>query len=192
MSFGFINVGDSYQSMVNNIFGDMIGNTMEAYVNDMLVKFKLSINHQGDLEKEFARMKLYNVRLNPSKYAFSVNSRCFLVFMVKQIGIESNPEKNIAIENMKSSTCQKKVQRLNRCMADLKRFLSNSWEKSLFFFQVLKGNKKFEWMPECQDVFQLLKDHLKTLPPLAKPMASDTLFMYLSISLVPVSFVIIK
>lgn len=192
MSFGFINVGDSYQSMVNNIFGDMIGNTMEAYVNDMLVKFKLSIDHQGDLEKEFARMKLYNVRLNPSKYAFSVNSRCFLVFMVKQIGIESNPEKNIAIENMKSSTCQKKVQRLNRCMADLKRFLSNSWEKSLFFFQVLKGNKKFEWMPECQDVFQLLKDHLKTLPPLAKPMASDTLFMYLSISLVPVSFVIIK
>lgn len=47
-------------------------------------------------------------------------------------------------------------------------------------------------MPECEKTFQLPKEHLKTLSPLAKPMPGDTLFLYLSISHVAVRFVLVK
>lgn len=78
--------------------------------------------------------------------------------------------------------------------ATLGRVLSKSREKFLFFFQVLRANKNFEWMPEWKDAFQLLKIHMKTLPTgaLAKPMTADNLFLYLTIILVTVRSVLVK
>lgn len=43
-------------------------------------------------------------------------------------------------------------------------------------------------MPQCENVFQLLKGLLKTLPPLAKPLQGDALSLYLSISPVTTMF----
>lgn len=51
MPFGLINDGSTHQRMVHKLFPDMIGDTMEAYVDDMLVKSKRSVDHEEDLEK---------------------------------------------------------------------------------------------------------------------------------------------
>lgn len=77
MPFGLIKAGAKYQRMVNKLLVDMIEDTVEAYIDNMLVKSKLGVDHQRDLERPFARMKLHNVRLNPSKGAFCVNLRKF-------------------------------------------------------------------------------------------------------------------
>lgn len=63
--FGFINVGATYQRMMNKLFTDMLGDTMDFYVDDMLVKSKKGIDHQKDLEWAFTRMSMHNVCLNP-------------------------------------------------------------------------------------------------------------------------------
>jgi len=42
--FGLKNVGATYQMMVNRVFKDLLGEVMEAYVDDMIVKRK-----QGEL-----------------------------------------------------------------------------------------------------------------------------------------------
>lgn len=62
-------------------------------------------------------------------------------------------------------------------------------EKHVVLFQVLQSNKKFEWTPECEKAFQMLKNHLKTLPPLTKPVAGNSCSLYLRISHVAVSSV---
>lgn len=38
MSFGFRNVGATYQRMINMFFEGLLGRTMDAYIDDMLVK----------------------------------------------------------------------------------------------------------------------------------------------------------
>ena len=38
MPFGLKNVGTTYQRLVNKVFVDKIGHTMEVYIDDMLVK----------------------------------------------------------------------------------------------------------------------------------------------------------
>ncbi|CAL2277100.1 unnamed protein product [Prunus armeniaca] len=38
MPFGLKNAGATYQRLVNSLFAPLIGNTMEVYVDDMLVK----------------------------------------------------------------------------------------------------------------------------------------------------------
>ena len=41
----------------------------------------------------FKILRKYQLKLNPLKFAFGVNSGKFLGFMVNQQGIEANPEK---------------------------------------------------------------------------------------------------
>ena len=41
MSFSLKNAGATYQRLVNMMFKDLIGKTMEVYVDDMLVKSRM-------------------------------------------------------------------------------------------------------------------------------------------------------
>ena len=55
---------------------------MEVYVDDMLVKSKVTSNHIAHLADMFKILRMYRMKLNPLKYAFVVASRKFLGFMV--------------------------------------------------------------------------------------------------------------
>ena len=45
MPFGLKNAGATYQRLVNRMFKDQIGKTMDVYVDDMLVKSQQSNDH---------------------------------------------------------------------------------------------------------------------------------------------------
>ena len=45
MPFGLKNAGATYQRSVTKIFRPLLGNTMEAYIDDMLIKFKERFDH---------------------------------------------------------------------------------------------------------------------------------------------------
>ena len=42
MPFGLKNVGATYQRLVNKMFANYLGDTMEVYIDDMLVKSLLA------------------------------------------------------------------------------------------------------------------------------------------------------
>ena len=93
MPFGLKNSSATYQRMVNMMFTEKIEQTMEVYVDDMLVKSKLTADHVRDLNLMFQVLHKYQMKLNPLKCAFGVASGKFLGFMVNQKGIKANPEK---------------------------------------------------------------------------------------------------
>ena len=45
MPFGLKNTEATYQRLVNIMFKDLIGRSMEVYMNDMQVKSKMATNH---------------------------------------------------------------------------------------------------------------------------------------------------
>ncbi|KAL2235728.1 UNVERIFIED_CONTAM: Retrovirus-related Pol polyprotein from transposon gypsy [Sesamum indicum] len=145
MPFGLKNTGATYQRLVNKKFGDLLGKTMEVYVDDMLVKSKWSQDHLADLAQAFGIMRMYGMKLNPDKCTFGVGGRKCLVYMVSERGIEANPEKIQAIIKLQSPTTIKEVQKLIGKIASLSRFISRSADKSLSFFKVLRKSKNFEW-----------------------------------------------
>ena len=49
MAFGLKNDRETYQRLVTKIFLPLLGNTMEAYIDDMLVKSKECFNHTNHL-----------------------------------------------------------------------------------------------------------------------------------------------
>ena len=67
MPFGLKNAGVTYQRLVNRMFKDQIGRTMEVYVDDMLVKSRQSNDHIRDLAEMFGVLSYYGMKINPSK-----------------------------------------------------------------------------------------------------------------------------
>ncbi|KAM1387253.1 hypothetical protein ACFX2F_033611 [Malus domestica] len=109
MPFGLKNVGATYQKLVNLMFAEQIGKSMEVYVDDMLVKRKHADPHITNLFETFTILKRYQMRLNPNKCAFDVGSGKFLGFMIIQRGIEANPKKIKAILDMKEPVTSKNI-----------------------------------------------------------------------------------
>ena len=76
---------------MTKIFKPLIDRTMEVYIDDIVVKSKTRGEHTQHLEETFRLMRMYNMKLNPTKWAFGVSTSKFLGFMVTQKGIEVNP-----------------------------------------------------------------------------------------------------
>jgi hypothetical protein len=53
MSFGLRNAGATYQQCMQHIFGDQIGRTIEAYVDDIVVKTRKADDLVNDLHIAF-------------------------------------------------------------------------------------------------------------------------------------------
>ena len=88
MSFGLKNAGATYLCMMSHIFEPLLGKTMEAYIEDMLVKSRFQGDHLAHLQEVFKLMRRHQLQLNPEKCAFEVGSKTFLGFLVSQRGIE--------------------------------------------------------------------------------------------------------
>ncbi|KAK4383603.1 Retrovirus-related Pol polyprotein from transposon [Sesamum angolense] len=86
MPFGLKNAGVTYQRLVDKIFQPQLCRNMEVYMDGMLVKSKKARNHVEYLEKTFAVLRKYRLKLNPRKCAFGINRGRFLGFMVTQRG----------------------------------------------------------------------------------------------------------
>jgi hypothetical protein len=102
MPFGLKNAGATLQRGADIIFEPLLGNTVEAYVDDIVVKSVCRADHAEDLKAAFDLMRKYNMRLNPEKCSFGVASGKFLGYMVTPRGIEANPDKVTAILDMEA------------------------------------------------------------------------------------------
>ena len=180
MPFGLKNAGSTYQRLVNHMFRPQIGQNVEVYMDDMLVKSLDEGKRLNDLQETFDTLRQYNMKLNPSKCTFGVSSRKFLGFMVSHRGIEANPNKIQAILDMKPPRSIKEVQSLTKRVAALNKFVSKTTDKCLSFFKVLR--KTFEWTDKCQNAFQDLKMNLTTTPLLSPFMLGEELYLYFAVT----------
>ncbi|KAL2250131.1 UNVERIFIED_CONTAM: Transposon Tf2-11 polyprotein [Sesamum indicum] len=192
MPFGLKNAGATYQRLVNEMFHELIGKTMEVYVDGMLVKSRRSQDHLEHLEQAFNIMRTYGMKLNPDKCTFGVGGGKLLGYMVSERGIEANPEKIQAIMSLRSPTTIKDVQKLTGKIASLNRFISRHADKSLPFFKILRKTKNFEWNEECKNALKDLKDYLVKPPLIANPKEGEVLFLYLVVSESAVSSVLVR
>ena len=105
MPFGLKNAGATYHRLMNKMFTHQLERNVQVYVDDMLVKNV----RENDLQDTFNTLRLYNMKLNPSKCVFGVTDGKFLGFMLSQRGIEVNPEKVLAILELEPQRTVKAV-----------------------------------------------------------------------------------
>jgi hypothetical protein len=72
MTFGFKNVGATYQRCMQRCLHEQIGRNIHAYVDDVVVKTKQQGTLLDDLKERFANLHHFHMKLNPKKCTFSV------------------------------------------------------------------------------------------------------------------------
>jgi hypothetical protein len=128
---------------MQHIFGDHIGRTVEAYVDDIVVKTRKADDLVNDLRVAFDCLRTNGVKLNPVKCVFLVPRGMLLGYIVSQRGIEPNPEKVTALERMGMIRDLKGVQKVLGCLTALSRFVSQLGEKGLPLYRLLKKHERF-------------------------------------------------
>ena len=192
MLFGLKNAGATYQRLVNRMFAEQIGRTMEVYVDDMLVKSKEACSHVKNLEETFKVLRRFRMKLNPEKCSFGVSSGKFLGYIVSARGIEANPAKIADLIKMKAPETVKQLQSLTGSIASLRRFISKSTDKCVPFFNVIKQKGKLHWTPDHQNAFQKILEVIAHPPTLSKPVEGEELLLYLALTQLAVSVALVR
>ena len=124
MPFGLKNAGATYQRMIQTCLEKQIGKTVEAYVDEVVIKTRHVETLIDDLRLTFDNLRTYDIKLNSEKCVFGVPSGKLLGFIVSNRGIEANPTKSRALSQLATPTDLKHIQKRPRCVAALSRFIS--------------------------------------------------------------------
>ena len=125
MPFGLKNVGAPYHRAMTTLFHDMMHKEIEVYVDDMIAKSRTKVEHVEHLLKFFQRLRKYKLRLNPNKCTFGVRFGKLLGFIVSERGIEVDPAKVKAIQEIPAPRTEKQVRGFLDRLNYISRFISH-------------------------------------------------------------------
>jgi hypothetical protein len=192
MTFGLKNAGATYQRAMNHIFHDLIGNLVEIYIDDVVVKSASVEGHLGDLRQVLERTRKFGLRMNPKKCAFGGSAGQFLGFLVHERGIKIGLKSQEAVRTMVPPTNKKELQQLIGKMNFVRRFISNlsGWIEP--FMELVKIKTKFRWGVEQQRAFEEIKEYLSRPPVLVPPQQDRPFYIYLSVGDTSIASVVVQ
>ncbi|GAU41112.1 hypothetical protein TSUD_398080 [Trifolium subterraneum] len=138
----------TYQRMMNKVFHNEIGDMLEVYMDDMIVKSEEEIDHTVHLKKVFDQARKFNMRFNPEKCTFGVEAGKFLGFYLTKRGIEANPDKCRAFFDYPTPKSKKSIPTLNGMLTSMARFVTKSAQHVLPLFKLPRKETTFEWTEE--------------------------------------------
>ena len=119
--------------------------------------------------------------MNPNKCTFGVRSGKLLGFIVSNKGIEFDPAKVKAIQDMPAPRTEKEVRGFLGRLNYIARFISHLTATCEPIFKLLKKDQVVKWNKECQTAFDKIKEYLQEPPVLMPPVEGRPLNMYLSV-----------
>jgi hypothetical protein len=114
-----------------------------------------------------------------------------LGYMVSSWGIDVNPKKVEAIEQLQPPQTRKEIQKLAGMMATLYRFISKLGECGMSFYKLLCKADSFKWDNQAAATFIELKQYLKSLSILVPSKPNDVLLLYVATTDTVVSTIIL-
>ena len=90
--------------MIQTCLEKHIGKTVEAYVDDVVIKTRHVESLIDDLRLTFDNLRTYDIKLNLEKCIFGVPAGKLLGFIISNRGIEANPAKIRALSQLATPT----------------------------------------------------------------------------------------
>ena len=99
MPFRLKNTAAIYQHMIQTRPETQIGKTVEAYVDDVVIKTRHVVSLIDDFRLTFDNLRTYDIKLNPEKCVFGVPAGKLLGFIVSGRGIEATQPRSELCHN---------------------------------------------------------------------------------------------
>jgi len=110
MPFGLTNTSATFQTLMNNIFRDLLNVCVVVYLDDILVYSKNEEEHEQQLRQVLQRLKDHQLYVKLSKCSFFASSIEYLGHIVDKDGLRPNPQLVQALEEFPCPRTLKELQ----------------------------------------------------------------------------------
>jgi RNase H-like domain found in reverse transcriptase/Reverse transcriptase (RNA-dependent DNA polymerase)/Integrase zinc binding domain/Integrase core domain len=170
MFFGMCNSLATFQAMMDSIFSDMIEGCMVIIYMDNILIFA---NNQEDLQKHtkmvLQQLQEHNLFLKPKKCEFDKTMMEYLGLIIQKGKLSMDSVKLSGIQDWPIPNTVKQVREFLGFANFYQRFIKKFSKLVLPLNNLLQKDTKFEWNPECQKAFKILKGRFLQEPVLMMP-----------------------
>lgn len=169
MPFGLMNVGETFQRVMNISFADEKDRFIVIYLDDISVYSKSKEDHLQHLKIVFKKCRKYGIYLNPNKSIFGMEKGKLLGHIISKGGIRIDPRKIEAIQKIDNPIYRKEVYSFIGRIKFLRPFIPNLVETLRVITNMLRKYSKIKWIFKTKKSFNELKSALTHALVLASP-----------------------
>jgi len=168
MYFGLTNSPTIFQTMMNDLFQDLINQEDTAiFIDDILIATNTEEGHNELVEEVLRRLEENDLFVKLEKCRWKVREVEFLGVIIGLKGVKMQKEKVEGVLNWPTSKNVKEVQKFLRLANYYRRFIKNFVKIATPLHVLVRKEQKWKWEKEQEEAFGKLKKVFATEPILA-------------------------
>jgi hypothetical protein len=183
MSFGLTNAPAYFMYLMNKVFIEYLDKFVVVFIHDILIFSKTEEEHEKHLRLVLEKLRSNQLYSKFSKCEFWLTEVAFLRYVISVGGVSVDPGKVRDVLNWMPPTNVLEIQSFLGLAGYYRRFIKDFSKIANPMMKLLKKNKAFEWIEECQTSFEELKKHLTSAPVLVLPDLTKKFDIYCDASL---------
>ena len=170
MFFGLTNSPATFQTMMNDIFRELImEGVVVVYLDDILIFTETVEEHREVTRQVLKILQEHKLFLKPDKCEFEKTKVEYLGVIISHNSVEMDPIKVAGVAEWPTPTSKKEVQSFLGFTNFYRRFIQDFSRHARPLFDLTKKDVKWRWSSEEQIAFDLLKGAVTSAPILASP-----------------------
>ena len=163
--FGLAQALAYFQQLISMVLQDCRDFAM-AYLDDIIIFSQTLEEHLKHIEIIFQKLKVAGLKLKESKCDFFKSEIHYLGHLISDKGIQPLPEKldTISRKYASSQKTPKEIKQFLGLTGYYRKFIPRFSEISRPLAKLTAKDTQFEWTPQCQFSFEMLKDALMSAP----------------------------
>jgi len=159
MFFGLTNSPATFQTMMNNIFRDLINKgDVTTFIDDVLVGTEMEDGHDELVEEILRRLEEHNLYVKLEKCKWKVREIGFLGVVIEPNGIKTEKEKVKGMLEWPTPKYIKDVQKFLGLANYYRRFVKDFAEIVRPMHRLVCKQEKWNWGAEQEEAFRRLKE----------------------------------
>ena len=170
MFFGLTNSPATFQTMMNDIFHDLImEGVVVIYLDDILIFTKTLQEHRRVTRLVLARLRQHQLFLKHEKCEFEKEKIEYLGLIISHGQVEMDPVKVAGVAEWPVPKTRKEVQSFLGFVNFYRRFIADFSHYARPLFDLTKKDSSWSWSSPEQEAFEMLKAAVTSAPILMFP-----------------------
>jgi len=174
MFFGMTNSLATFQTMMNDIFRDLIAEgIMVVYLDDILIFTRMEEEHSKAIRRVLQVLQEHKLFLRPEKCEFCKERIEYLGLVISENKVSMNPVKVAGVREWPTPENKTDVQAFLGFVNFYQRFIRDFFAKARPLFDLTCSEQVWMWSGREQTAFEDLKMAVTTAPVLMSPQDSE-------------------
>lgn len=169
LPFGLTSAPATFERLMERVLRGFHCKSLLLYLDDIIVFSPDFKSHIHRLQLVFERLRAANLELKPSKCELFKKEVKYLGHVVSSAGVATDPEKVVAVKNWPIPKCLTEVKAFLGTIGYYMRYCPDFASLAKPLHRLTAKATPFQWTPECNQPFEVLKHCIITAPILGYP-----------------------